>query len=130
DYDAFAYDVACLGNLYRAYLWVRVALSIVHLLAPLFDRMTTHLVSERFTASDAADFIDTAIGKWPDALLDVSVISSRNWQCCINPDLYWSRTPVDFLAKWSHYRMPGMSRTARILDSFSVLPVGWTILRF
>ncbi|KAH9912254.1 uncharacterized protein BXZ73DRAFT_56401, partial [Epithele typhae] len=49
-YNPFAYDVATLGGIFR-YCYADMA-SVVPSFAPLFDRMTTHLMRERFTVEE------------------------------------------------------------------------------
>ncbi|KAI0363257.1 hypothetical protein BV20DRAFT_975879 [Pilatotrama ljubarskyi] len=63
-YNPFAFDVGCLGNLFRVHFWT--AVSTVPLLAPLFDRMTTHVISQRFTAEEALAFLDRIAADLPE----------------------------------------------------------------
>ncbi|KAI0780198.1 hypothetical protein C8Q74DRAFT_1367958 [Fomes fomentarius] len=66
-YYPFPFDVAMLGNLFRVQFWE--AVSVVPSLAVLFDKMTTHVVAQRFTAEEARAFLRNEIG-------------------CLTPDLY------------------------------------------
>ncbi|KAJ2988365.1 hypothetical protein NUW54_g9138 [Trametes sanguinea] len=66
DYNPFAYDVGSLGNFYRIWFWM--AVPFVPQLAPLFDKMTTHVVAERLTAAEAAEFVDTIFAQPADSV--------------------------------------------------------------
>ncbi|KAI0769459.1 hypothetical protein BD413DRAFT_477700, partial [Trametes elegans] len=74
EYNPFAYDVACLGNVYRIYFSPMVP--DAPLLAPLFDRMTTYIVSERFTAAEAADFLGSIAHQISDSGVDAQLAST------------------------------------------------------
>ncbi|OBZ76511.1 hypothetical protein A0H81_03766 [Grifola frondosa] len=54
EYNPFAFDVGCLGNLFM--FRFADAIPTINMLAPLFDRMTTHVISQRFTAAQAYAF--------------------------------------------------------------------------
>ncbi|KAH9944554.1 uncharacterized protein BXZ73DRAFT_39250, partial [Epithele typhae] len=79
-YNPFAYDVATLGNLFRNYFSAMV--SAVPSLAPLFDRMTTHVVRERFTAEESLHFLQDTTAKLSEAALDTKFV--------LVPDRIWS----------------------------------------
>ncbi|OSC97447.1 hypothetical protein PYCCODRAFT_1377168 [Trametes coccinea BRFM310] len=127
-YNPFAYDVGALGNFYRAWFWVTVA--FIPLLAPLFDRMTTHVVADRLTAAEAAVFIDEIAAQLPDSVLDMPVILARSLDCLDNSDMYWSQTDAEFIAAWASYRTPLASLATRLLDRFIQMPLGWRLVRF
>ncbi|KAJ8468446.1 hypothetical protein ONZ51_g9638 [Trametes cubensis] len=101
-YNPFAYDVACLGNMYRVFFTCLV--SQIPLLAPLFDKMTTHQISHRFTAHEAANFIESVYASLSDTALNSSVAIVSEWDSFTNTYLYWSQTPPEFAAQWSAYR--------------------------
>ncbi|TDL14140.1 hypothetical protein BD410DRAFT_699639, partial [Rickenella mellea] len=56
DYDPFAFDVGCMGNLFLGEFEYLVPL--IPRLGPLFDRMTTHNIPDRLTAAQALEFCD------------------------------------------------------------------------
>ncbi|TDL23487.1 hypothetical protein BD410DRAFT_721283 [Rickenella mellea] len=56
DYDPFALDVGCMGNVFSSEFEVLVPL--IPRLGPLFDRMTTHNIRDRFTAAQALEFCE------------------------------------------------------------------------
>ncbi|KAL7281812.1 hypothetical protein ACG7TL_005135 [Trametes sanguinea] len=68
DYNPFAYDVGSLGNFYRIWFWKTVP--FVPQLAPLFDKMTTHIAAERLTAPEAAEFVEALFAQLSDSVLD------------------------------------------------------------
>ncbi|KAI9067547.1 hypothetical protein FKP32DRAFT_1563515 [Trametes sanguinea] len=128
DYNPFAYDVGSLGNFYRIWFWI--AVPFVPQLAPLFDKMTTHVVAERLTAAEAAEFVDTIFAQLSDSVLDTPVNLTPNEDCLINPDLYWSQTTPQFRDAWALYKTPGMCFGARLLDWILDKPVGWRTIKF
>ncbi|KAI9068262.1 hypothetical protein FKP32DRAFT_1587848 [Trametes sanguinea] len=128
EYNPFAYDVGSLGNLYRFWFWK--AVPSVPLLAPLFDRMTTHILRERFTASEAAVFIDTIFSQLSDSVLETPVVLDPNPSCFRDSDTYWSLTPAHFIAEWALFRTPRGSWGAVLLDWFASTHLGWRMLEF
>ncbi|KAI0630176.1 hypothetical protein C8Q77DRAFT_246721 [Trametes polyzona] len=126
DYNPFAFDVGCLGNLYK--LSFSGVVRLVPLLAPLFDKMTTWDADERFTASEAADFTEHTFSELPKDVFDTTVdLASER---CSDPDVYWSYIPPDVLACWAHYRTPQLPWTRLLLTKIAESDVGWRLLRF
>ncbi|KAI9066413.1 hypothetical protein FKP32DRAFT_1565973 [Trametes sanguinea] len=102
-YNPFAFDVACLGNMFMVNFHAVVA--AVPLLAPLFDKMTTPAVPQRFTAVEALEFLDSAItGLAPDAA-SAQVSVEVDWECQDGANGYWSKTPPGFDEIWGHYKI-------------------------
>lgn len=147
DYNPFAYDVACLGNLYRIHFSVgrniclvkagdgadpppQTIVPTIPLLAPLFDKMTTHVVAERFTAIEAADFIDLAIASVAEPALATPFTLRTEWESFENPDLYWARTTPEFRDHWAHFRAPKLPRISLLLMRLLESPKGWPLLCF
>lgn len=60
-------------------------------LAALFDAMTTHVQSQRFTAAEALQFYNTQIATVPSAVLDSVVEPHLDWSAMVNSDVYWSK---------------------------------------
>ncbi|KAI0355663.1 hypothetical protein OH77DRAFT_1495940 [Trametes cingulata] len=128
EYNPFAFDVACLGNLFRAYF--SSVIPVIPLLPPLFNRMTTHVISERFTAREAADFLDSTIAQVSEATLGKALTVFPEWECCANTDIYWSRTSPGFRARWEQYRTPERSWVVWVIDRITDFPIAWRALCF
>ncbi|EIW63526.1 uncharacterized protein TRAVEDRAFT_43812 [Trametes versicolor FP-101664 SS1] len=128
DYNPFAYDVACLGNLYRIHFSTIVP--TIPLLAPLFDKMTTHVAAERFTAVEAASFIEFAIASVPEPALVMLFTLRTEWESFENPDLYWARTTPEFRDHWAHFRAPRLPWISLLLMRLLESPKGWPMLCF
>ncbi|KAL1942066.1 hypothetical protein VTO73DRAFT_6596 [Trametes versicolor] len=128
DYDPFAYDVGSLGNLYKINLSSMVP--TVPLLAPLFDKMTTYAVAERFTAAEAADFLEAAIASLPESARDTPVSLRCDWECFVHPDLYWARTTAEFRDRWAHFRAPRLPWISSLLMRLLESERGWPVLCF
>ncbi|KAI0645512.1 hypothetical protein C8Q79DRAFT_697473 [Trametes meyenii] len=128
-YNPFAFDVGCLGNLFRTFFWR--AASIMPLLAPLFDRMTTHNLTRRFTAEEALAFLDYAWSQLPESAHDACLSSEARKDHQIQHGMHWSLTPPGFEDQWSHYKTPPYGWAARILDRALVqIPQAWPLVTF
>ncbi|KAI0355662.1 hypothetical protein OH77DRAFT_1495961 [Trametes cingulata] len=127
-YNPFAFDVACLGNLYLYHF--AEAIPIVPLLAPLFARMTTHVINERFSAREALHFYSQIEAGLSPVVLDEGVVLQPCFDALDEPDLYWSSLPHDFQAKWRPYEPPPLSRTTRILRWIASTHTGYRSLAF
>ncbi|KAM5542863.1 hypothetical protein V8D89_003247 [Ganoderma adspersum] len=113
-YNPFAFDVGTLGNLFRVYFWE--AVPIVPALAPLFDGMTTHVVSRRFTAQEALDFFKSHVESPPQDVLDTPVTLQVDYETMIKPELYWSKLAPVVQAHWSQFREPPLPRWWHLLN--------------
>ncbi|KAJ3008673.1 hypothetical protein NUW54_g3066 [Trametes sanguinea] len=74
--------------------------------APLFERMTTQIVVECLTTSEAALLFDAILTQLPDAVSDTPVTVTPSTDCLRKPDLYWSQTTPRLRAAWVSYRTP------------------------
>ncbi|KAI0630194.1 hypothetical protein C8Q77DRAFT_1136856 [Trametes polyzona] len=127
DYDPFAYDVACLG--YFLVVWLGSLVSVIPLLAPLFDKMNTHIIADRFTASEAARFFEEIVAQTPQSVLDTPMTMEQQKFWVYHPDLYWSQKPPEFRARWASFRMPPRSWFKQALLRVATNPVGWPVLQ-
>ncbi|KAI0355664.1 hypothetical protein OH77DRAFT_1424609 [Trametes cingulata] len=127
-YNPFAFDVGCLGNLFRVHFWR--AVSIVPWFAPLFDRMTTHVISQRFTAEDALAFLDHIATHLPKDACDASMTLEPDWYTCEERGIYWDLTPPGFTTFWSHYKTPLHGRLAHVIDRLCSCQFGWRAVRY
>ncbi|RPD59803.1 acid protease [Lentinus tigrinus ALCF2SS1-6] len=109
EYNPFAFDVACLGNMFK--LHFSHATTEFPMLAPLFDKMTTHFISERFSAPEALEFLEYAVKTSTKAT-------------------YWSTLSPSFHVSWGAYKMPPLSWTYYVLDHIVDYRVGWKLLTF
>ncbi|KAI0363342.1 hypothetical protein BV20DRAFT_958483, partial [Pilatotrama ljubarskyi] len=123
-YNPFAFDVACLGNIFRVHF--SRATSIIPLLAPLFDRMTTHILAERFTAEEALVFLDNITAQVSEDASSAPVILKVDWSTCDDSGNYWYYTPPGFIELWSHYRTPQHGWSAHAVDALCTYQAGWS----
>ncbi|KAI0355665.1 hypothetical protein OH77DRAFT_303712 [Trametes cingulata] len=128
EYNPFAYDVACLGNTFRVYF--SRAVPTVPLFAPLFDKMTTHVVHQRFTAKEALDFLDAVALQLPAHIGDTTLTLEVDWSCLAIVGKYWEWTPPDFQERWRYYATPSRSWSGRLVDWLCGLPIGWHVVRY
>ncbi|KAI0070465.1 hypothetical protein K474DRAFT_793430 [Panus rudis PR-1116 ss-1] len=127
DYNPFAFDVACLGHLLASSFMD--AIPKIPLLAPLFDKMTTHIIHERFTAREALSFflneIQTSLS---DELLDEPVMLGSAPICHVG--LCWKDLSPEFCTRWSSYRTPPIPWYDRVLDWVVTFQLGWRLVRY
>ena len=99
------------------------------MLAPLFDQMTTHVISERFKASGALAFFEDATRQLPSDVLSTPVQVEPNWEYA-NSKVYWAKLPPGFSATPGLYRTPPPSLARRLLDVITGYKIGWDIMIF
>ncbi|OSC99020.1 hypothetical protein PYCCODRAFT_1374017 [Trametes coccinea BRFM310] len=126
-YNPFAFDVACLGNMFMVNF--NAVVSVVPLLAPLFDKMTTPLVRQRFTAQEALEFLESIGARLPPDSCTASITLEPDWECQNNATGYWTKTPPGFSELWSPYKIPSPGWYRRLLMRLCTLPIGWQIVR-
>ncbi|RPD68639.1 hypothetical protein L226DRAFT_548493 [Lentinus tigrinus ALCF2SS1-7] len=128
EYNPFAFDVACLGNMFK--LHFSHATTEFPMLAPLFDKMTTHFISERFSAPEALEFLEYAVKTSTKATYALPVTLAMDWECLRNSGRYWSTLSPSFHVSWGAYKTPPLSWTYYVLDHIADYRVGWKLLTF
>ncbi|KAJ3008558.1 hypothetical protein NUW54_g3109 [Trametes sanguinea] len=98
--------------------------------APLFERMTTQIVVECLTTSEAALLFDAILTQLPDAVSDTPVTVTPSTDCLRKPDLYWSQTTPRLRAAWVSYRTPVIPWHMQLFKSVADIPVGWRVVKF
>lgn len=142
-YNPFAYDVACLGNVYRVYFsvspshnfslrayraylcYAQRAAAAVPLIAPLLDRMTDHETPKRFTAEEALAFLNGVISQLPAHVWNAPVSLKADFWWPAIPAACWSWTPPGFVECWSHYQTGSWTWGERVIDRLCSWPMGW-----
>ncbi|KAF7796731.1 hypothetical protein EIP86_007914 [Pleurotus ostreatoroseus] len=100
-YNPFAYDVGMLGNMF-CYHFSNVV-RFVPALAALFDKMTTHLIPQRFTAEEAYAFFREATKDLGQETLLTQVKLEFRYEI---DSVYWDHLSLDVQRKWDYYRTP------------------------
>lgn len=86
------------------------------MLAPLFDRMTTHVIPHRFTAAQAHRFCIDIFESLSEEELDISVPEKgHNDSWFMTMDESWDNLPQEFTTMWKTYRTPPVKLTTRLL---------------
>lgn len=93
--------------------------------------MTTHVVSQRFSAQDALTFLQEAIRYVPASTLAEGVNLIPQYDPEITTSIYWDRMPTAPNEVWGPYKTPQLSLTQRLL----IIPIrsyalGWKALRW
>ncbi|KAJ8454678.1 hypothetical protein ONZ51_g12893 [Trametes cubensis] len=127
-YNPFAFDVACLGNLFSYYF--AEAIPANPFLAALFSRMTTHIIDDRFTAAEALAFVREIEGELPPDVLDSAVTLRPDCDVLDHPERYWSRLHPDDQIKWQAHRPPPLTWTTRVLRRISTTELGCRVVPF
>ncbi len=104
------------------------AIRVVPQLAPLFARMTTHVVDQRFTAGEALSFFDKHLTQVPDQVLASPVALQPWFQALRQPDLYWSLLNPDDRSLWSDYRVAPRPWYREMLLKLARTTAGWKVL--
>ncbi|KAI0661357.1 hypothetical protein C8Q70DRAFT_1097725 [Cubamyces menziesii] len=127
-YNPFAFDVACLGNMFIFYF--TEAITVVPILAVLLSRMTTNVIGDRFTAAEALTFFCEVEAQLSQNMLDTGVALKASYDPLDNPDLYWSRlTPESQLRLQLHRPLP-LSWTNRALRWLMTTRPGRKVIPF
>ncbi|KAH9944565.1 uncharacterized protein BXZ73DRAFT_39566, partial [Epithele typhae] len=119
--NPFAYDVGSMGNIFRRY-WAPMAAHVPSL-APLFDRMTTHVLHERFTAEEALCFVRDTTSHLSAETLDAKCSTELNWS--VTSDAYWSRLSPQDQATWRRHRTPPLPWWTPILEWLLQTDTAW-----
>ncbi len=94
------------------------------MLAPLFDQMTTYVISERFKAAGALAFFEDATRQLPGDVLDMEVKVAPDWDCAGDSNVYWAKVPADFCMAPGVYRTPPPSLARRLLNAIAGYTIG------
>ncbi len=103
---------------------------MVPALPALFDGMTTHVVSRRFSAQEALDFFMDNIESPPQDVLDAPVTLRVDYDTMLNPELYWSKLAPPLQAHWSRFRAPPLPRWWHFLNWLMRFPACASIVEF
>jgi hypothetical protein len=98
------------------------------MLAPLLDRMVTQDVSQRFTASEALDFLEKFYYALPLDKLHAAVAEPDSPDIPHNVDR-WKGLPDEFVRTWSHHRALGPSWSVRVLRFICSYRIGEIMVR-
>ena len=144
-YNPFAFDVAMLGNLFRVQfsVWqhlllplhlltpcLQEAMTVIPALAAMFDRMTTHVHSQRFTAQEARNFLREEIHLLPCHIITAALDLIPQWLAMTNSGIYWSKVPPHLQGCWRHYRTPPPSWWLKVLTWIMKFPICCRIIVF
>ncbi|EJF65250.1 hypothetical protein DICSQDRAFT_152498 [Dichomitus squalens LYAD-421 SS1] len=120
-YNPFAFDVGMLGNLFRTNF--SKAVPFVTALPALFDKMTTHIVSQRFSAEEALAFFKASTKDLTQDALEASLELTMEYEPLYDSDVYWSRLPSELQARWICHRTPPLPRWFYVLNRLIQIPV-------
>ncbi|KAI0079122.1 hypothetical protein K474DRAFT_1683352 [Panus rudis PR-1116 ss-1] len=127
-YNPFAFDVGCLGNLFMVNFLE--AIPLVPLLAPLFSKMTTHVIEDRFTASEALSFFTEIWDQLSDDVLDTSIKLEEFPDARLNPSMCWSKLGPEFCSRWKSHRTPPIPWYYHVIDLIASFSLGWRFVCF
>ena len=99
-------------------------------LAALFDRMTTHVVNDRFTAEEAYDFFRDNTNHLPHDTLKTHLELRIGFDAMADNDVYWSKLSPQLQEAWARHRAPPLPWWAFLLDRILSYKLGWRIVTF
>ena len=97
-------------------------------LAALFDRMTTHVYAQRFTAREAQSFLRNQASHLTLKDLATPIELAPRWEALENTDVYWSRVAPHLQDTWQHFRTPPTPRYANLLAWFMGFPTCYRLI--
>ena len=89
---------------------------VVPALAALFDRMTTHVLDDRFTAEEAYQFFQATTTHLPDDVRKAPVSLLLNFDGMIDAGAYWSKLSASDQMVWGRHRTPPIPWWMRMLS--------------
>ncbi|KAF9011294.1 kinase-like domain-containing protein [Cyathus striatus] len=113
DFDPFAYDVGVLGIVFAESFQYLTPLA--PMLAPLIDKMVTRNIQNRFTASQALQFLEDMRAELTEEQLSASSNDTRIYIEDYEDYDRWAGLPADFVEKWVDYREPPLPLSTRFL---------------
>ncbi|KAI0645510.1 kinase-like domain-containing protein [Trametes meyenii] len=126
-YNPFAFDVACLGKLFIFHL--AYTIPTIPALAPLFAKMTTHVLSERFTAAESLEFFDSMIWRGrSETEMSRPLGSKFTLTSLSHPDAYWSKLSISDRTRWKDYKIPPKSLGRLVLEWLTYPDLGFAII--
>ena len=103
---------------------------LVPFLAPLFDKMTNRVISQRFSAEEALQFLEWAVSGISDADLHTAIAITRDSWYMGFAGTYWNLLSPQFRATWGPYISPPPSYGEKLAGYIQWSDIGWNVLRF
>ena len=97
-------------------------------LAALFDRMTTHVLDDRFTAEEAYQFFQATTTHLPDDVRKTPVSLLLNFDGMIDAGAYWSKLSASDQMVWGRHRTPPIPWWMRMLGSIVQYDYGFNFV--
>ena len=107
---------------------VQEVVALVPSLAALFDRMTTPVISQRFTAKEALQFFRDTTGQLDRTTLQDQVTLKPGFAAMQDANVYWSKLTPDSLAVFGRHRTPPPSWWSGVLAWVLSYPAGYRII--
>lgn len=84
--------------------------------------MTTHVISQRFTAEEARMFLENELRLLAPDIRATPLDMKVNFNVLANPEMYWSMVPVHTKAGWCEFRTPPRSLESTMLNQLMRYP--------
>ena len=101
---------------------------VVPALAALFDRMTTHVVDDRFTAQEAYQFFQATTTQLPDDVRKTPVSLLLNFDGMTDAGVYWSKLSASDQTVWGRHRTPPIPWWMHMLGSIVQYDYGFKLV--
>lgn len=100
-----------------------MAVPFVPMLPALFDKMTTHVISQRFSAEEALEFFQSETKDLAQDVIGGHLVLSIEGQAMNSSEVYWSRLSPQRQTQWASLRTPPLGRWIHILNWLIRIPV-------
>ncbi|KAG6849971.1 hypothetical protein H0H93_003160 [Arthromyces matolae] len=123
DFNPFAFDVGMTGVMFCSEF--QHLTPVVPMLAPLFDKMTTRKINQRFKASEALEFFEQhVVPLTTEDQLSASALEPLDYEYAAY-DYYdrWKGLEPGFIERWSAFREPPVPRHVEFLRYICQYPL-------
>ena len=97
-------------------------------LAALFDRMTTHIIDDRFTAEEAYQFFQATTAYLPDDVRKTPVPLLVGFDAMVDAGVYWSKLSASDQMVWGRHRTPPRLWWMRVLGRIVQYDYGFKLV--
>ncbi|KAI0630180.1 hypothetical protein C8Q77DRAFT_1219795 [Trametes polyzona] len=125
-YNPFAYNVGCLEFLFIYYFMNTIP--TIPMLAPLFGKMTTHIISDQFSAAETLKFFHRIEADVTPEILQSIVTLEQDYMTMNDPSLYWSCTMPEFQSVWRSHRPPPLMLCICLLRWLGSTAIGYKLI--
>ena len=99
-------------------------------LAALFDRMTDHSPTRRYTAEQSLMLFNEILSSIPKETFEARFTAKSNKEAGLNDDYCWSKLSAEERSAWERYRSPRPPFFHHVLDFITDFTIGFKLVAF